>query len=65
LSAFDRSERAKQRDRDDKRAKRKAEGAIPRHEYEANSASRNKPWLAEGMGRSAYYERERKAKLKE
>jgi hypothetical protein len=39
--------------------KRRAAGARPRAEYEANSLSRIKPWLAEGISRSTW-ERKRR-----
>jgi hypothetical protein len=35
--------------------KRRARGASPRAEYEANSLTRTKPWEAEGMSRRTWY----------
>lgn len=48
---------AKQRHRDRMRTRRRAKGAKPRAEYEANSASRTKPWIAAGMSRRTWYRR--------
>lgn len=36
-------------------ARRRAQGARPRTEYEANSISRNKPWLTLGISRRTWY----------
>jgi hypothetical protein len=41
-------------------ANRRAKGAVPRADYEANSLSRTKPWEAEGISRRTW-ERRRKA----
>jgi hypothetical protein len=47
--------RLRQRQRD--LARRRAQGAKPRAEYEANSISRNKPWMAFGISRRTWYRR--------
>ena len=47
----------KVRDKDQKAAKRRAEGAKPH----AESAARTKPWEAEGISRRTYYRRRQKA----
>lgn len=47
--------RLRQRQRD--RARRRARGAKPRTEYETNSISRTRPWLAEGISRRTWYRR--------
>jgi hypothetical protein len=38
-------------------ARRRAQGVRPRAEYEANSISRSKPWLALGISRRTWYRR--------
>lgn len=43
----------RQRQRD--RARRRAAGAKPRIEYEANSVNRTKPWIAAGISRRTWY----------
>jgi hypothetical protein len=52
-----RKERRKRRDREAKERKRRELGAKPRAEYEANSLSKAKPWLAEGISRKTWYKR--------
>lgn len=47
----------KERDRNRKRAKRRAAGAVPRRKYEAGSVERLKPWVAEGISRRTWYRR--------
>jgi hypothetical protein len=47
--------RLRQRQRD--LVRRRAQGARPRAEYEANSVSRSKPWLALGISRRTWYRR--------
>lgn len=42
-------------DVDRKRAKRRARGAVPREQYEANSLSRRQPWRDAGMSRSKWF----------
>jgi hypothetical protein len=46
---------AKERDRERHTARRRAAGAVDRVAYEANSASRQKPWEALGMSRASWY----------
>jgi hypothetical protein len=46
-----RQDRARQRKEESRRAK----GAKPRVEYEANSLSRNEPWKVLGMSRASWY----------
>ena len=43
--------------------RRRRNGAIPRTEYEAKSLSTQKPWEADGISRSTYYRRKRKAEV--
>lgn len=52
-----RTKRRKDRDRERKQAKRRAAGAVPRHQYEAGSAQAAKPWIAEGISRATWYRR--------
>jgi hypothetical protein len=40
-----------------KKARRRANGVIPREEYEAGSISRTEPWKAEGISRATWYRR--------
>jgi hypothetical protein len=54
-------ERRREQDRLSKAEKRRAKGATPRDVYEANSLSRTKPWEAEGISRSTYDRRRKKA----
>jgi hypothetical protein len=42
-------------------AKRRATGAVPRAIYEANSLSKTEPWKAEGISRSTWERRRKKA----
>jgi hypothetical protein len=49
------TERRRDRDRKRDEARRRAAGAIDRATYEANSASRQKPWEALGMSRASWY----------
>lgn len=48
---------AKDRHRDRVRARRRAKGAKPRAEYEANSANRTRPWEAANISRRTWYRR--------
>ena len=48
-------ERRKQKDRERKERCRRAGGAKPRAQYEAQSLSRTKPWEALGMKRAKWY----------
>jgi hypothetical protein len=54
-----RRQRYRQRQRENDRAyqerRRRTEGAKPRAQYEAESLSRTKPWLAAGVSRSTWY----------
>lgn len=38
-------------------AQRRAQGVKPRHDYEAASIAKAKPWIAEGMSRASWYRR--------
>jgi ElaB/YqjD/DUF883 family membrane-anchored ribosome-binding protein len=49
------TERRRERDRQRHEARRRAAGAVDRETYEAQSASRNKPWEAVGMSRASWY----------
>jgi len=51
----ERARRLRQRQRE--LARRRAQGTKSRAEYEANSLSRNKPWLALGISRRTWYRR--------
>jgi hypothetical protein len=42
-----------------KQKRRRAAGAKPRADYEANSLTRTKPWVAEGISRRTWYNRNR------
>jgi hypothetical protein len=53
-------ERRKGRKRNRVEAGRRAAGAVPREQYEANSLSRTRPWEALGISRRTW-ERRRKA----
>ena len=55
------ADRRRERNRLRAADKRRAEGAIPRVVYEANSLSRTKPWEADGISRSTYDRRRKKA----
>ena len=46
---------AKERDRERHTARRRAAGAVDRETYEANTASRQKPWETLGMSRASWY----------
>lgn len=48
---------AKQRKRERDEARRRANGAKPRAEYEASSTTSNAPWLEIGISRRTYYRR--------
>jgi hypothetical protein len=52
-----RKERRKRRDREAHERRRRAQGAKPRSEYEANALSKAKPWLAAGISRRQWYRR--------
>lgn len=58
LNKEQREERQRQRDRLAKEAKRRAAGAKP----QAQSASRTKPWVVLGIGRSRWYDNRRTAR---
>jgi len=59
-----RKQKRRQRDRERKWCKRRAEGRIDRAEYlAAHSANRTKPWVREGISRRAYYYRKAKGTL--
>ena len=49
------TERRRDRDRKRDEARRRAAGAVDRATYEANSASRQKPWESLGMSRASWY----------
>jgi hypothetical protein len=52
-----RERRRKGENRMDHERSRRARGAKPRADYEANSLTRTKPWEAEGVGRRTWYRR--------
>lgn len=58
-SKAQRSKNRRIKDKQRKDAIRRAKGAKPRHEYEAQSISRRKPWTAEGISRATWYRRRR------
>jgi hypothetical protein len=51
----ERKARRHHRARDGDELRRRRKGAKPRADYEANSISRTKPWLALGMSRASWY----------
>lgn len=53
--------RKQQRQRLEKQEERRLNGAVPRAQYEANSLSQTKPWLAEGVCRRTWERRRKKA----
>jgi len=55
-------QRKRENDRISASRKRAKAGAKTRSEYEENSLSRSKPWVAEGISRSTWYERKKQAK---
>lgn len=64
IGAFDvpksaRTKLRKKRDRERKANQRRANGVKPRKVYEAQSISRAKPWIAEGISRATWYRRKR------
>ena len=56
-----RREKRKDRDKERKAAVRRAKGAKPREKYLADAKSQTKPWEADGISRSAWERRRRKA----
>lgn len=54
-----RTKQRRARDRQRKANDRRAKGLVPRQQYEANAASRTKPWEAEGISRATWYRRKR------
>jgi hypothetical protein len=50
----------RERDRKRKEAERRADGVVPREQFEAKSKARTKPWVALGISESTYYRRLRK-----
>ena len=54
-----RSERRQRADRANKESLRRAKGAVPRAEYEANSLAQRKPWTAHGVSRRTWYRRQK------
>jgi hypothetical protein len=55
VTKAERLQRRRERDRLRRRRQLRAQGAKPRAEYEANSASRTKPWEALGISRRSWY----------
>ena len=55
MTKQERREARKLRQRQRDCARRRARGAKPRHQYEANSISRARPWLALGISRATWY----------
>ena len=47
----------REKDRARKKLKRRSEGVKPRPEYVTHSASRQQPWIKEGISRSTWYRR--------
>jgi hypothetical protein len=64
ISAEDLAEQRKAKDRARKRRTRQAQGAKLRSQYEGQSASRLKPWLAEGISRRTWYRRKQMAQVR-
>jgi hypothetical protein len=52
-----RAERRRRADRANKEGLRRAKGAVPRVEYEAESLAQRKPWQARGISRATWYRR--------
>lgn len=52
-----RAGRRKRADRANKQNRRRAESAIPRFEYEANSLAKTRPWEAVGISRATWFRR--------
>jgi hypothetical protein len=64
MTPEERNQQRKLQDRARKRKARRTKGAKSREQWlAAHSKSREKPWLALGMGRSAYYKRLKAARL--
>jgi hypothetical protein len=60
VTKAERLQARKLRDRQAKRANRRAQGAKPRAEWEAeNNTSRTKPWIALGISRATWYRQNR------
>lgn len=57
VSKEEREQARRRRQRQRERARRRTQGVKPRAEYETNSVSRTKPWLAEGISRRTWYRR--------
>lgn len=55
LGRSERTKRRRDRAKLRKQMLRRAAGAKPRAQYEANSINRTKPWIALGMSRAAWY----------
>ncbi len=60
-----RAKARKERDRLRAESRRHEVDAIPRDDYEGNSLSRLKPWLAKGMSRATWYRRRPEAEANE
>ena len=58
----ERRRRRRERDRQAKEMKRREKGAKTRAEYEAQSISKAKPWVIEGISRKTWYKRQRVSK---
>jgi hypothetical protein len=61
LNTDQRKAARKHRRRTNEQARRRARGAKPRPEYQANAISRSKPWQALGISRATWYRRRRSA----
>jgi hypothetical protein len=57
MTKAERAKRRRERARLRKQRERRSQGAKSRTEYEANSISRNKPWITEGISRRTWYRR--------
>jgi hypothetical protein len=55
MSRAERIQRRRERDRTRRQQRRRAGGAKPRNQYEAQSISRAQPWAALGMSRATWY----------
>jgi hypothetical protein len=65
MSKAERATRRRERKRQRERNRRLAKGAKSRAEYEANSISRTKPWLALGMSRARWYRQQQNGGAKQ
>ena len=59
VSAEELLKRSKVKDCEGHRKRRRAAGCQPRSEYEAQSISKQQPWIAEGISRRTWYRRQK------